>query len=40
MSVRMQADVEEARFRLALMALGGCSISFSDDFRLLPRGSA
>ncbi|OHB86361.1 MAG: hypothetical protein A2V98_17000 [Planctomycetes bacterium RBG_16_64_12] len=35
MSVGMKADVEEARFRLALMTLSGCSISFSDDFRLL-----
>jgi alpha-galactosidase len=35
MSVGMKADVEEARFRLALMTLSGCSISFSDDFRPL-----
>ena len=35
MSVGMKADVEEARFRLTLMTLSGCSISFSDDFRLL-----
>jgi alpha-galactosidase len=36
MSVRMQADVEEARLRLALMTLGGCSISFSDELQHLP----
>jgi len=36
MSVGMKAPVEEARLRLALMTLTGCSISFSDDFRLLP----
>jgi hypothetical protein len=36
MSVGMKAPVEEARLRLALMTLSGCSISFSDDFRLLP----
>ena len=36
MSVRMQADVEEARLRLAIMALGGCSISFSDELQYLP----
>ena len=35
MSVGTQADVEEARFKLTLMTLGGCSISFSDDFRSL-----
>jgi hypothetical protein len=35
MSVGMKADVEEARFRLTLMTLSGCSISFSDDFRPL-----
>ena len=35
MSVGMKADVEEARFRLALMTLGGCSSSFSDDLRPL-----
>lgn len=35
MSVGMKADVEEARFKMSLMTLGGCSISFSDDFRLL-----
>ena len=36
MSVRMQADVEEARLRLALMTLAGCSISFSDELQYLP----
>ena len=35
MSVGPKADVEEARFRLSLMTLDGCSISFSDDFRAL-----
>ena len=35
MSVGMKADVEEARFRLTMMTLSGCSISFSDDFRPL-----
>lgn len=35
MSVGTQADVEEARFKMTLMTLGGCSISFSDDFRSL-----
>lgn len=35
MSVGMQASVEEARLRLALMTLSGCSISFSDDLRQL-----
>jgi len=35
MSVGMKADVEEARFKMSLMTLGGCSISFSDDFRPL-----
>ena len=35
MSVGMAADVEEARFRLTMMTLAGCSISFSDDFRSL-----
>jgi hypothetical protein len=35
MSVGMQAGVEEARLRLALMTLSGCSISFSDDLRQL-----
>jgi alpha-galactosidase len=36
MSVGMAAGLEEARLRLALMTLTGCSISFSDDFRKLP----
>ncbi len=36
MSVRMQADVEEVRVRLAMMTLAGCSISFSDEFQYLP----
>jgi hypothetical protein len=36
LSVRMQADLEEVRQRLALMALAGCSISFSDEFQYLP----
>ena len=36
MSVRMQADVEETRLRLAIMTLAGCSISFSDEFQFLP----
>jgi hypothetical protein len=36
MSVRMAADVEEARYRLAVMALAGCSISFSDELQHLP----
>jgi hypothetical protein len=36
MSVRMQADVEETRMRLAMMTLAGCSISFSDEFQYLP----
>ena len=35
MSVGMKASVEEARFKLSLMTLAGCSISFSDDFRPL-----
>lgn len=35
MSVGMRASVEEARLRLALMTLSGCSISFSDDLRQL-----
>ena len=35
MSVGNQASLEEARIRLALMTLSGCSISFSDDFRQL-----
>ncbi len=33
MSVGMKASVEEARFKMSLMTLSGCSISFSDDFR-------
>jgi len=36
MSVRMHAPVEEVRIRLAMMALAGCSISFSDEFQYLP----
>ncbi|PYJ05250.1 MAG: hypothetical protein DME25_08790 [Verrucomicrobia bacterium] len=36
MSVRMQADLEETRMRLALMTLPGCSISFSDELQYLP----
>jgi hypothetical protein len=36
MSVRMQADVEEVRLRLAIMALAGCSVSFSDELQYLP----
>jgi hypothetical protein len=36
MSVRMQADVEEVRLRLAMMTLAGCSISFSDELQHLP----
>lgn len=36
MSVRMQADVEETRLRMAIMTLAGCSISFSDEFQFLP----
>ena len=36
MSVRMQADVEEARVRLAMMTLAGCSVSFSDELQHLP----
>jgi hypothetical protein len=35
MSVGMKASIEEARFKLSLMTLSGCSISFSDDFRAL-----
>jgi hypothetical protein len=34
-SVGNKASVEEARFRLALLTLSGCSICLSDDFRLL-----
>jgi hypothetical protein len=36
MSVRMQAEVEEARLRLAIMTLAGTSISFSDELQHLP----
>jgi len=36
MSVRMQAGIEEARLRLAMMTLAGCSISFSDELQYLP----
>src|SRR5439155_12718861 len=36
LSVRMQADLEETRLRLAIMTLAGCSISFSDEFQYLP----
>ena len=36
MSVRMQADIEEVRMRLALMTLADCSISFSDELQYLP----
>jgi len=36
MSVRMQANVEEVRMRLAMMSLAGCSVSFSDEFQYLP----
>ncbi len=36
MSVRMQADPEEVRARLAIMTLAGCSISFSDELCHLP----
>ncbi len=35
MGVGPKASVEEARLRLSLMTLSGCSISFSDDFRTL-----
>ncbi len=35
MSVGKGASVEEARFKMTMMLLGGCSISFSDDFRQL-----
>lgn len=37
MSVRMQADIEETRLRMAIMTLAGCSISFSDEFQYLPQ---
>ncbi len=36
LSVRMHADIEEVRMRLAMMALAGCSVSFSDEFQYLP----
>jgi hypothetical protein len=36
MSVRMQADVEEVRLRLAVMSLAGCSIAYSDELQHLP----
>jgi len=36
MSVRMQASVEEARVRAAIMTLANCSISWSDEFSYLP----
>ena len=36
MSVRMHAEVEEVRLRLAMMALAGCSVSFSDELQYLP----
>lgn len=36
MSVRMQADIEETRMRLAMMTLAGCSVSFSDELQYLP----
>ncbi|HSU54181.1 MAG TPA: alpha-galactosidase [Candidatus Dormibacteraeota bacterium] len=36
MSVRMQADIEETRLRMAIMTLAGCSISFSDELQYLP----
>ena len=36
MSVRMQAGVEEARVRGAIMALANCSISWSDELCYLP----
>jgi hypothetical protein len=35
MSVGTRGSVEEARFKMSLMTLSGCSISFSDDFRQL-----
>ena len=35
MGVGPKASLEEARLRMALMTLSGCSISFSDDFRTL-----
>ncbi len=36
MSVRMQASVEEARVRAAIMTLADCSISWSDELCYLP----
>ncbi len=33
MSVGIKADLEEARFKMTMMTMGGCSISYSDDFR-------
>jgi hypothetical protein len=36
MSMRMQATVEEARVRAAIMALAGTSISWSDELTYLP----
>ena len=36
MSVRMQASVEEARVRDAIMTLANCSISWSDELCYLP----
>jgi alpha-galactosidase len=36
MSLMMRAGVEEVRVRLAMMALAGCSISFSDELTQLP----
>ncbi len=35
MSVGMKAGDEEARFKMSLMTMSGCSVSFSDDFRPL-----
>jgi alpha-galactosidase len=36
LSIRVQADQEEVRLRLALLALAGCSISLSDELQYLP----
>ena len=36
MSVRMQAELEEVRLRLAMTTLAGSSIAFSDEFQYLP----
>jgi hypothetical protein len=36
MSVRMQAGIEEARVRAAIMTLANCSISWSDELSYLP----